>query len=267
MDNDIDNDNDNDNDAPSNKKRSFWDSTIGTIAKITAFVTALTGLIVAIKSIWPSSSGKEQTQSVVGQPDTNGSTGATNSDNNSGGSSENSPKTVQTPPATYTDYLQMMQAIRDNKTQDAIAEIKNGADVNKNDAEGYSPLIRAIYAENFLVVEALVKHKANVNSTDNKISSTPLIEASYLGLIDVVRLLLQNNADPNISKHGYTALMASTNKEQPFNHAHKLVFCELLSHGADPDAKFNGSTALDFVKGDWPADVADVQNMINNCKK
>jgi ankyrin repeat protein len=79
--------------------------------------------------------------------------------------------------------------------------------------------------------------------------------------------LLQNNADPNISKHGYTALMASTNKEQPFNHAHKLVFCELLSHGADPDAKFNGSTALDFVKGDWPADVADVQNMINNCKK
>lgn len=31
-----------------NKKGSFWDSTLGTIAKITALITAVTGLIVAI---------------------------------------------------------------------------------------------------------------------------------------------------------------------------------------------------------------------------
>ena len=244
-----------------NEKKSFWDTATGTVTKITAFVLALSGLVVAIKSLSSANSGKSQTEHI------------SNSGNSDLPKTENSPQTNDSPktekpaPATYTDYLQMMDAIKEGRVKDAKDEMEKGADVNKNDAEGYSPLIRAVYAKNYQIVESLVRHKADVNSTDNKINSTALIEASYLGLLDIVKLLLANNADPNIAKGSYTALMATTNKEQPFNKDHKLVFCELLTYGADPNARFNGSTALDFVKGDWPGDVTEVENMIRNCKK
>jgi ankyrin repeat protein len=118
------------------------------------------------------------------------------------------------------------------------------------------------------MVKLLVLHKADINSTNNAIGTTALIEASYLGLFSIVQLFLNNNADPNINKRGnYTALMASTSIEHAFSSEHKKVFCELIRFGADPNAKFyTGSTVMDFVRSERPGDVAEAEDMIKNCR-
>jgi len=112
--------------------------------------------------------------------------------------------------------------------------IERGVDVNVLDRHHATPLLGAVdcrYNGNTgfsNIVKLLLENGANPNISGYEDKSIPLIVASAFGHIGVVKLLLKYNADVNIpTKNGITALiLAST-------HGHFEIVKELVKYGAD----------------------------------
>ena len=80
------------------------------------------------------------------------------------------------------------------------------ADVNKVDKENESPLALACSGQHFAVIDYLYKRGADVNVADNE-NCTPLYIASQEGRKEVMRLLIRYNADVNtVSDYSTTPL-------------------------------------------------------------
>ncbi|MBE3047284.1 ankyrin repeat domain-containing protein [Candidatus Bathyarchaeota archaeon] len=88
--------------------------------------------------------------------------------------------------------------------------LDNGAEVN---ARGYAGTTALHYARNEELVQILLCAGADVNSKDD-ISLTLLYQASSYGHPEIVRILLDNGADVNITKLGRTALDAAKGKPE-----------------------------------------------------
>lgn len=73
---------------------------------------------------------------------------------------------------------------------------------------------------------------------------TPIVQASFQGCMENVRLLIENGADPNLAqKNGETALMDAVNTGN-------FELTEyLLENGADPNLQTRAGTALAFADG------------------
>ena len=90
--------------------------------------------------------------------------------------------------------------------------VSQGAEVNRYDRWGWTPLIWAVYYRHDAVARLLLENGANVNlptvreyGTVRK-GSTPLIVAAYYGYAGTVRLLLEHGADPGkINEYGFSA--------------------------------------------------------------
>ena len=77
--------------------------------------------------------------------------------------------------------------------------LHHGADPNKADKDGSTPLMAASYKGFKDIVELLLKYKAWVNDCHKK-NTTALHLASNKGHTEVVSILLENGADPNFTK-------------------------------------------------------------------
>ena len=101
----------------------------------------------------------------------------------------------------------LFNAINEKNADNVSTIISNSMDIDINvlDAEGYTPLHRAIYNRDLDTVNILLQNEnIDINSKlDIKVSidgwylggATPLILASYIGASDIVTVLLDNNAD------------------------------------------------------------------------
>ena len=92
-------------------------------------------------------------------------------------------------------------------------------------------------------MKLLVDKGADVNYiNNNKVNSTALMEAAYIGSDRIVRLLLKNEADPDIvSKWNYSAISWAADAD------HFDCVKILAESGADPHIKGRDSNALDFA--------------------
>ncbi|HZQ48111.1 MAG TPA: ankyrin repeat domain-containing protein [Verrucomicrobiae bacterium] len=118
----------------------------------------------------------------------------------------------------------------------SVAELllANGAEVNAVDSAGQSPLHEAASSDNPAMIEMLIAHKADVNAAARD-GSTPLIVAARNRRVNVARLLLANHANVNAqttagTPTGWRPLHFAVDAGQ--NDLVKL----LLDNGADPDA-------------------------------
>lgn len=153
-----------------------------------------------------------------------------------------------------------------------LSKKKVTVDVNSRDEDGLTPLMMAAVANDSVLVELLLRHKANPN-LQNNVGMTALMGAAFNSSEIVMPLLLGGGANPNLQdSKGRTALIvaakqgvnnpvtmllqAGANKElkdEKGNTAlmvacgerHLNVMTELLESGADPNTRdLQGRTPL-----------------------
>jgi ankyrin repeat protein len=134
---------------------------------------------------------------------------------------------------------EMSAAYVDKQTVQLLLDL--GADVNKRDKRGMSPLDEAAFRGNTDVLQLLLDHGADINGRDEG-GSTPLHNAASMGEAGAVKLLLENGAEVDAkAKNGYTPLCRAIQSSQ-------LKVAEvLLVNGADINVECNGTTLLHIV--------------------
>lgn len=125
----------------------------------------------------------------------------------------------------------LIDAVRAGDTQQALALIADGVNVNAAEADGSTPLLWAAYRMDADLVGKLIAAGARVD-TANDYGTSALLEAAKVGNSAILKLLLKAGANPDAAnREGQTALMAvaRTGKVE----AAKL----LLDHGASVNAR------------------------------
>lgn len=131
---------------------------------------------------------------------------------------------------------------------------ENPAVFNSTNKEGYSPLTLACYRGNIEIVRLMLKNNADINV--NSTMGTPLMAAVVKGNVDIVKLLIQKNANVNLQDaNGTTALIYATMFKN------YDIVSGLIKAKANIEIKDNkGKNALDY------AIVADDDKLIETIK-
>ena len=135
-----------------------------------------------------------------------------------------------------SSYEEMIDAVKQDKTEIVSSLLKRGFDPNSSDREGNTLLMMAAKAGSNGVVKQLLAARAKVLSV-NEFGETALMMAAIGGHVDIARSLLERGAVLN--RPGWTPLMyAATN-------GHINVARLLISYGAQVNAVAdNGISAL-----------------------
>jgi ankyrin repeat protein len=133
----------------------------------------------------------------------------------------------------------LLQSLERGDTAAARALVKQGTDVNAQDAVGKTPLHRAVELNDVDLAKALIKAGARVKAA-TRYGVTPLHLACVNGQAAMIDLLLQSGADPDETwTYGETALMVAS--RTGVVDAVRV----LLAHGANVNARTeSGQTAL-----------------------
>ena len=133
-----------------------------------------------------------------------------------------------------------------------------GAEINKGNRYGISPLSIASRIGLKDVVKMLLNSGADPNSTDI-FGTTPLNEAAYNNLTDVVQLLLDGGADPNIGTHvtGITALQIAAIED------HCDVAELLLERGANPNVVYKTDKRTPLHLAAWKGHTCMVELLLD----
>jgi ankyrin repeat protein len=172
----------------------------------------------------------------------------------------------------------LMYAARDGGANAARALAEGGADLNYQDAEGTTALVRAIQNSHFDTAAVLIDKGADPNLADTSGMAAlyTAVDMNSLGEIygrpprrvndhhtalDVMTLLLDRKADPNAQLKGPTLTRAHTPGDPTLGagttplmraamHGDYRAMSLLLSRGADiKTASRNGATAIMFAAG------------------
>lgn len=125
---------------------------------------------------------------------------------------ENHPKLVAYMFMATKDYTTAHQILAgSNITSEQLQTLKNhGADINKAENEGATPLFFASQEGYKDIAKLLLDHDANINTADNN-KATPLYVACQNGHKDIVKLLLDHNAEINkAANNGITPLQIAS---------------------------------------------------------
>ncbi|MGA1840052.1 MAG: ankyrin repeat domain-containing protein [bacterium] len=137
--------------------------------------------------------------------------------------------------------------------ENVTALLKYSPDIEAFTHEEESALTFAIVWDHIKIVEALIDAGANSNRAD-KSGWTPLTYAVYEGKRDIVRLLLEKGADPNkTDNNGETILMYAVNSKDEFS-----VFEIARKVSNINQANKQNKTALDYAKEKGDERIIDI---------
>ena len=116
---------------------------------------------------------------------------------------------------TINNNNKLIQSSKFGNKETVEKLLKEGADVNAKNSEGYTALILASSNGHKEIVEMLLEKGADVNAKDNDMAIRLSIWASRNGHKEIVEMLLEKGADVNAKNdYGYTALIwASSNMD------------------------------------------------------
>ena len=135
-------------------------------------------------------------------------------------------------------YSNIFDAIKKGDKNKVEQLIKNGADVNKADNEGRTPLWWACRDKNLEIVESLLKNDADVNLAD-KNGITPLWIACFHNNLEIVESLLKKGADVNQVNKGADVNQVNVKPTTPLLWACSHNNFEMVKSLLDNDADVN----------------------------
>lgn len=136
---------------------------------------------------------------------------------------------------------QLLQASESGQVEKVRQLIRDGADLNVQDARGRTPLMIATYKKDFAMAKVLIEAGADVNVRDDMLNS-PFLYAGAEGYLDILRLAIDAGADPRItnryggvaiipaSEHGYVEVVRELLERTDIdvNHVNNLGWTALL---------------------------------------
>ena len=172
------------------------------------------------------------------------------------------------------DLATLVQA---GDTKLALQQIQSGADVNRAQPDGTTPLIWAVNRTDYDVAQALIAKKANVNAS-NEFGVSPLTEAARESNARLVKMLLDAGAKvDSANPDGETALMtaisggdfsvvellvnagANVNTVEKFHNQTPLMYAAAANRNASKMVKLLLSKGADVkpraLYSDWPSQV------------
>jgi uncharacterized protein len=167
--------------------------------------------------------------------------------------------------------------IQAGQTKLALDQIKAGADVNRAQPDGTSPLIWAVDRTEYEIAEALIAKKADVNAT-NEFGVMPLTDAARQSNARLVKMLLDAGARVDSrNPDGETALMmaikggdlsivqmlvnagANVNTVEEFHKQTPLMYASAANRNAAPMVKLLLSKGADVkpraMYSDWDSQI------------
>lgn len=118
---------------------------------------------------------------------------------------------------------QLLLAAERGETEQVLDLLKQGAEINAQDEQGRTPIMRATYAQQAETVDALIRAGTDINIRDNNLAN-PLLYASAEGLLDIVKLALGARADTRFTnRYGGVSLIPAAER------GHVEVVRELLT--------------------------------------
>src|SRR5260370_9853195 len=92
----------------------------------------------------------------------------------------------------------------------AQALLRLGANPNARDADGYDVLAIATINNDIEMLKTALAGGANARAVVGRDDGSPLITAAQLGFVDIVRALIEANADiDHVNRRGWTALITA----------------------------------------------------------
>ncbi len=122
-----------------------------------------------------------------------------------------------------------------------IAVLLNTGDINATSSDGWSSLMMSTYHGCKEISKYLIKNGADVNISSTNRDNPPLLNAIENGHIDIVKLLIENDANINIKDSGdWTPLIMAS------FYGHLDIIEYLLENGADINS--DDTTAIDIAR-------------------
>ncbi|ABZ93685.1 Ankyrin-repeat protein [Leptospira biflexa serovar Patoc strain 'Patoc 1 (Ames)'] len=104
-------------------------------------------------------------------------------------------------------YTPLFWAIQGGSLDFVKSITKNGANLEASNEFGQTPLIVAVLVKNETIVRELISLGCDIDRGDSMEGQTPLILAARDGSLEIVKILLENKANPLLkNKKGETAL-------------------------------------------------------------
>jgi len=161
--------------------------------------------------------------------------------------------------AAYCRNNEVIELIKQNKSSFDIYEKiilgnlqhtkeyyeKNNTSINQYSIDGFTPLGLACFFGHIEIIKYLIEIEADLNiPSNNDFKVTPLHSACATSNLEIAELLLKNNANVNAKQQGNVTPLHSASH----NGQIKLVRL-LIEYGADINAKMkNGQTPLFMAK-------------------
>ncbi|GJM08841.1 MAG: hypothetical protein DHS20C11_11170 [Lysobacteraceae bacterium] len=142
------------------------------------------------------------------------------------------------------DSLLLVRAVVDDQPSELTDHLVAGRSPDTHNRTGYAPLPLAIRLQRNDMVDLLLERGANPNiGNDGNDEALPLNQAARGGHLDLLNKVLAAGADANRgNERGYTALMLATSYQFP------QLIAPLIAAGADPKAENqDGFTAMDYA--------------------
>lgn len=130
----------------------------------------------------------------------------------------------------------------DRQSVDDFLAVGRSPDVRS--VEGVPVLVGAVRGRSVEIVQHLLCHGADPNTTCGSDGSSALCEAASLGTETIIGVLLVHGADPNqVTANRQTALMLAASQ------GHAEIVARLLSAGADASRRDSlGMTAMEYAR-------------------
>lgn len=145
--------------------------------------------------------------------------------------------------ALQANANELANAVKENNLVKASSLLENGADVNKKNALGYTPLMLASGLGNYQMCNLLLSAGADVYVLDNRMGSTALHKAAQSGVVPVAKIIIHHGA--------FIDLQSPTNGNTPLIdaswHRNASMVKYLLEAGADYKVKSRGTITAKII--------------------